>query len=152
MSRFAGVIVAGACALLGACSSSLQGKAIRGDYSGVEVVSDSDPRLAERGLSGVSVHVQLDPTKLKRETLGRAVSASDGSFSIPVDQFGAGVLEYDIGVYARRRGCEPAEAFFRLPGSGKRLLVIMTEGEDKDTTEQPSSLRDEFNLKSFENR
>lgn len=152
MNRFAGLILAGACATLAGCSSALHGKAVRGDYSGVEIVSDSDPRLSEHGLSGVSIHVQLDPTKLKRETLGRAVSASDGSFSIPVDQFGAGVLEYDIGVYARRRGCEPAEGFFRLPGSGKRLLIIMTEGEDKDTTEQPSSIRDEFNLKGLGDR
>jgi len=135
-------------ASLGACSYSLQGRAVHGDYSAVELVDASDPRLNDpkSAVPGVSVHVQADPTKLNRKTLGRVVSGRSGEFSMPVDEFGAGMLEYNIGVFARKKGYEPAEGFFGLPGSGKRLLITLAPGVDKDTNEMPSSLKDEFDL------
>jgi hypothetical protein len=136
---------------LTACSYALQGRAVRGDYSAIEVVDSSDPRLtdAKSALSGVTLNLQSDPNKLNRKNLGRAVSGRTGEFRIPIDEFGAGVLDYDIGAYARKKGYEPAEGFFQLPGGGKRLLITMAPGEDKETNEQPTSLQEEFNLKTF---
>lgn len=128
------------------CSYSLQGRVVRGDYSAVEIVDSGDPRLNDpkTALSGVSVSVQGDPNKLNRKSLGRAVSSRGGDFSMPVDEFGAGLLDYDIGVFARKKGYEPAEGFYKLPGGSRRLLITMTPGEDVPTSEQPGSLREEF--------
>ena len=35
---------------------------------------------------------------------------------------------YDVGVYASKPGYTDAEGFFRLPGSSKRVLIVMTQG------------------------
>ncbi len=136
-------LVAGA---LAACTSSIQGRVVRGDVSYIEVVDSSDPRLSQGGpgVGGVAIHAQLDPTAIKRKTIGRAVSGGDGRFSIPLDEFGAGLLDYDLGVYARRRGFEPAEGFFKLPGGSRRVLVVMAPGQDKATSDQPDTLWEEF--------
>lgn len=148
---WATVFVAALAPVLGGCSYALQGRVIRGDASYVEVVDSGDPRLSEpkAGMSGVSIHLQGDPSNIRRKTLGRTASGGNGGFSVPVDEFGAGMLDYDVGVFARRKGCEPAEGYFRLPGSGKRVLVVMAPGDDRETREQPSSLEDEFNVRSW---
>lgn len=137
--------VAGAVAL-GGCSYAVEGRVVRGEVSMVEVVDAGDARLSDPSiaLSGVGVHVQADPTSLRRKTLGRAVSSRDGGFRVPVDEFGAGVMEFDLGVFARKKGYEPAEGFLRKPGGGRRVLVTLTPGQDRATGEQPDSLRDEF--------
>ncbi len=144
--RLLGFTVLASLTLLTACSYSLQGRVVRGDYSAVEVVDSSDPRLSDpkTALSGVAVSVQADPNKINRKTLGRAVSARGGEFSLPVDEFGAGVLDYDVGVFARKKGYEPAEGFYKLPGGSRRILITMTPGQDTGTSEQPGSLREEF--------
>ncbi|MFM9958389.1 MAG: hypothetical protein ACKVZJ_09935 [Phycisphaerales bacterium] len=145
--RHALIALLGAAApLLTACSYAVEGRVVKGDVSMVELVSSNDPRLDDPSLSlsGVAVHVQSDPTKIRRKTLGRTVSSRDGGFRVPVDEFAAGVMEFDLGVFARKKGYEPAEGFFAKPSSSKRVLITMTPGQDKPTTEQPESLREEF--------
>lgn len=116
-----------------ACSPyALRGKVIEGQGSYVTIVDASDPRLAEPGLSGAAVTLVLDPTQLNRKTLASGISGADGEVSLKVDEFGAGMLEYDVGVYARRRGREPAEGYFRLPGSSQRVLISLAPGEDRE--------------------
>lgn len=139
-------LIALAGAALTGCSYAIEGRVVRGEVSMVELVSASDPRLDDPALalSGVGVHLQMDPTSLRRKTIARTVSGRDGSFSVPVDDFGAGVMEFRLGVFARKRGYEPAEGFLGKPAGGRRVLVTMTAGEDKPTSEQPDSLRDEF--------
>ena len=131
-----------------ACTYTLRGRVIEGDTSYVAVVDKSDPRLNENGIEGVRLHVQLDPGKLNRKTVCREVSSMDGAFALPVDEIGAGVLEYDVGVFARRAGYSPAEGSFRLPPSGKRIIIVLMRGRDYD---QGESLEDEWSdLRMFE--
>jgi len=118
-----------------ACTYKLHGRVIQGDTSYIAVVDKSDPRLNEHGIEGVRLHVQLDPGKLNRKTVCREVSSTDGAFTLPVDEIGAGFLEYDVGVFARRSGFSPAEGSFRLPPGNKRVIIVMTRGEDYDQGE-----------------
>lgn len=131
---------------MGGCEGyALRGRVVQGHASFVQVVSADDPRLEEGdGIAGASVHVQKDPGRLNRETMARGQSGVDGSFELAIDEFGAGVLEIDIGVFVRRKGFDPAEAYFRLPGSGKRVLVILAPGRDRELGEERETLLDQY--------
>jgi len=133
---------------LPACSGGgyqLQGRIISGEYSAVTVVDAGDPRLQEgEALAGVALHVQLDPGELKRRSLARGTSGSDGSFALPIDLIGAGTFHHDIGVFARRAGRDPATGYFRLPSKSKRLLIVMTRGTDADLGEEPEDLYGQY--------
>lgn len=134
--------------VLPACSGdgyALQGRVIRGDYSAVMLVDADDSRLTSgEGLAGVSLHVQQDPGQLNRRTLHRGNSGGDGSFALPIDLFGAGSFNYDIGFFARRQAYDPATGYFRLPPKSKRVLVIMTRGTDRDLGEEREDLYDQY--------
>jgi hypothetical protein len=127
----------------GCTSYSLQGKVIAGDISYVAVVDASDERLSGPGLVGASLALETDPGKLKREHVGDAVSSSDGSFSIRVNRPGAGLLIYDVGIRVQRNGYEGVQQIFRLPSSGKRVLVILRPGVDQ-LKEEEESLMEQF--------
>jgi hypothetical protein len=135
--------------VLPACSGGgyeLQGRVIRGDYSAVIVVNADDERLSrvDDGMPGVSIHVQQDPGALNRRTLARSSSGSDGSFAIPIDLLGAGSFHYDIGVFARRKGYDPASGFFRLPPKSRRVLIVMNPGRDRDLGEEAEDLYGQY--------
>jgi hypothetical protein len=137
-----------AAAALPACAGGgyeLQGRVIAGDYSAITLVDADDRRLSEGdGLSGVALHVQLDPGQLKRRSLARSTSDGDGVFAMPIDLIGAGSFHYDIGVFARRSGRDPASGFFRLPARNKRVLIVMNRGTDRDTGEDPEDLYGQY--------
>lgn len=127
-------VAALACA---ACSYALKGRVVEGDASYAVVVSSDDLRLSEgRGLTGASLNVEIDPMKLNRKSVGRTVSGVNGMFEVPVDEVGAGLLDYDAAVFVRRKGCEPAEGYFKLPGGSKRLLVVLCPGKDAPTSDE----------------
>lgn len=129
-------IAAAAVTLLGACSGyRMEGRVIQGDYSAIEIVPADDPRLKEPGLSGVSLHLQSDPNKLNRETVARTTTGAGGDFSIDVDLPGAGLLIYEMGLFARREGFTPAERLFELPSKKRRVLITMTRGADRDLSD-----------------
>ncbi len=137
------LLAATALAAFGCNGYQLQGKVIRGEYSAVEIVPADDPRLAQPGLPGVSIHLQSDPNKLNRETIARVTSGGDGDFAIPVDLAGAGFLVYDMGLFARKEGYSPAETMFRLPSDRRRVLITLTRGADRDLGEDlDNPLRD----------
>lgn len=154
VSRVIAVAAALGVTVLGACSYTLQGRVIRGEASYAEVVDASDERLTDprAGIGGVSVHIQADPNHIRRKTLGRVSSGRDGMFSLPVSEFGAGLLDYDIGAFARRQGYEPAEGFFKLPGGSRRLLITLAPGQDRELSDKPDSLQDEFDTRRLLNR
>ncbi len=116
--------------LAGCESYSLRGHVIRGEISYIEIVDADDERLEQPGLSATRVGVHLDPGRLNRKFLGSTVSNSNGDFSIPVDEFGAGFLEYDISVVAYRDGYFGAEQFFVMPSANRRVLIILGPGND----------------------
>ncbi len=135
--------------LSSACTYTLKGRVVEGDTSYIAVVDSTDPRLNDHGMTGVRLHLQLDPGRMSRKTITRDVSDSDGAFELPVTEVGAGFLEYDVGLFARRAGYSPAETSFRLPPSSKRILIVMARGQDYDQGE--SLDEDWYDLKKFGN-
>ena len=116
--------------LVGCESYSLRGHVIRGEISYIEIVDADDERLESPGLTATRVGVHLDPGRLNRKFLGSTVSDANGDFSLPIDEVGAGFLEYDISVVAYRDGYFGAEQFFVMPSSNKRVLIILGPGND----------------------
>lgn len=111
----------------------MKGRVIDGAASAVLVVPANDPRITNPygGLPGTRISLELNPQSLGRKPLGDGISQDAGRFEVPVTEFGAGSLEYNVGVLARRPGYAPAENMLRLPGSDKRLLIILHRGVDR---------------------
>lgn len=107
---------------------SLKGKVIQGDISFIAIVNKDDPRLEGPGIPNVAVALLNDPNKLSKETLGTAISDSQGDFSIGIDLVGAGFFRYDAGLTAERKGYEYATSQFNLPPSDRRVLIMLRPG------------------------
>ncbi|MEM7624401.1 MAG: hypothetical protein AAF333_02110 [Planctomycetota bacterium] len=140
---------AGLLALLGgftfltACSPyKLRGVVIEGNNPGIEIVSQSDPRLQQPGLPSVDVEVRLDPTRFSPEVIGKGQSGRDGSFAVPITEPGAGFLILDVEVMARRERFRSEVKRFDLPGGGKRLVITLQPGKDAVPLENPNILED----------
>lgn len=130
--------------LTGCSGYKLEGRVIAGDASYITIVDRDHPMLSDgRGLGGASLHLQENPGRLNATSLARTVSNPDGTFSIPVDLLGAGMLQHDVGLFVRRTGSEPAELPFRLPGKGKSVLVVLKSGEDRAFDEGVQSIIEE---------
>ena len=123
--------------LPGCGSYQLKGRVIPGDFSMVEVVDSSDPRLYEgAGVPGASIVLETDPERLGRKVVGTTVSGAEGDFATPFSEPGGGFLIYDVGVNVSRPGYQPARHYFQLPGSSKRLLVTLAPGEDRTVRDE----------------
>lgn len=125
-------IAAAACATLTACGPHrMYGRVVEGDSSYITVVDEDDHRFeSDQGMSGVLLKLQIDPGRINRRVIAEETCADDGTFSLPVDEFGAGILELECGLLARRRGFKSAEGVFPLPGKNKRILIVMAPGRD----------------------
>lgn len=129
---------------LGCSSYKFEGRVIAGDVSYATIVSEDDPQLmAGEGVGGTRVRVVTDPDRLNRKEVGSGVTSADGSFSLELDAFGAGVLEYDIGVEASRPGFAGIEEFFRMPRKGEKVLIVLAPG--RDTRRPRENLMDQYN-------
>lgn len=149
MRCVAGLGVAAACGAIGGCGEGymLRGRVIEAQTSYIALVDPSDPRLSAddaSGIPGVSLHLQMDPGKINRETITRDVSDGEGEFALRVDKFGAGWMEYDVGLFARRSGFTPAQHFFRLPPENKRVLIMMAPGRDEALGEDRDMSLDDY--------
>ena len=123
-------------ALIGCDTYRLRGKVVEGGTSGVFVVEQDDPRLERPGLGGAVVKLTLEPGRLSAKHLSPDSSDLEGDFAIAVHEFGAGVLEYPVRLTAQMRGHRSASQRFMLPGSKKRVLVVLAPGEDKHPPKQ----------------
>lgn len=117
--------------LAGCGSYTLQGRVVRGSYSGIMLVERDDPRLAEPGLGGVGVTVIRDFDKPNREQVAAANSAADGSISLPIKAFGAGITEEEWLFSAGRAQADRLDTALSLPANAKsvRLLIMMTRAD-----------------------
>lgn len=124
---------------LSACSPyQMRGTVIEGTVSTIRVVDKDDPRLTQGyGMPMASIEVTLDPDRLSRKALQRALTEVDGTFVIPVDEPGAGYLEYAIRIIARRSGYNTATQDMLMPGPNQRLLITLVNGEDQYKPEPP---------------
>lgn len=119
------------CLTLAGCGGyTLRGHVIEGMHSSVSIVDADDLRLQSPGLDGATIDLMLDPDSLGRRSLGTAHSAMDGSFSLPIDEFGAGVLEHEVRLVGRAAKHQSAVKHFILPSRGKRVLIVLAPGRD----------------------
>lgn len=110
---------------------TISGRVIEGDDSYITIVNRDDVRLeSDRGVPDVLLKLRLDPGRINRRLIAEGVSEGDGSFTLPVDEFGAGVIELEGGLLARRRGFRSAEGVFPLPSQSQRVLVVLAPGRD----------------------
>ena len=131
--------------LVGCTGYTLQGRVLSGPVTAVRVVDADDPRLEDPGLAGAVIDLTLDPGSLARISVPPSIAGSDGSFAIPIDQFGAGLLEYDVSIVVRCEGHESAAQVLRLPLAQKRMLVWLAAGPDT-RSQRPGLLEETLEL------
>ncbi len=127
---------------LTACGTyQLKGRVIEGGTPAMVVVSANDKRLEGFGLPGAVVDAVVDPDRpLQQIRLQPQVTDAQGYFAIPVEATGAGLLEYNVQVTARLAGHTSVRRTFKLPGAGKRVLVIVAPGESDLPPDEPDIL------------
>lgn len=130
--------------LTGCAPYTLRGRVVEGELSYIAVVGRDDPRLQGTPIPNVQLDLTIDPTRLNRTQLPMSVSGVFGEVSIPVRKTGAGLLEYEASLAARRPGYQSAEGVFPLPGKRKRVLVVLTPGRDPYRTPAPRTIEDDL--------
>ncbi len=131
--------------LVGCSPYRLRGTVVEGPVSRVEVVGKGDPRLrGERfpPVVGAAVAVVIDPERLSAKPKGATTSDTAGHFALQVDEFGAGSLQYDVGVTAGKAGYETARDTFSLPGRDRRVLIMLKPGSDRGRSPKNPTGRD----------
>lgn len=124
--------------LAGCGAYQMRGVVIEGATSAIQIVDEDDPRLhSGYGLPMATIDVTLDPDRLSRKHLPRGISQVDGSFAIPIDEHGAGYLDYQVRVVVRRAGHDTALRDLRVPGPHRWLLVTLVNGEDQYKPDPP---------------
>ncbi len=116
---------------LPACSSyQIQGVVVEGPQPGLFVVDSNDPRLTKwTAVADARVDSIIDPEKLRPKLLPSVMTDDRGRFVIPIDEPGAGLLEYTVSVYASADGYgDQGINTMPLPGSGKQVLVVLAAG------------------------
>jgi hypothetical protein len=145
-SIFRMVAVAASLALLAGCAYRLDGKVVDG-FGGATVGRSDDADARKGGIGGASIELIRDSGTMNRTVAARAMSGSDGRFTLDVQGFGAGWMEERWLLRVRRNGCENVESELSLPGStsGRLLIVTMARGRSAPfrDPESGSSLMDE---------
>lgn len=118
--------------LTGCESYSIQGRVIHGPISSVQIVDKDEIQLhGGLGVPNAVVDFTLDPKSLGREPLGQISTRQDGTFKfIPNDLFGAGFLEYELGVVGQASDFMTAVSNIKMPGGDKRILITLKKGID----------------------
>ena len=143
-----GLLVSTATGLTGCGSYVIQGKVVAGPVSAMTFVAQDDMRLAEEGMSDVRVTLRRDPDRLSTRVVATVTTGGDGKFSLLVDELGAGWMEEQWLLVARKPRFQNAMWKQRLTMKhGKmRLLVTMTPGySDPDPHENLMDQYEQFN-------
>lgn len=142
--QFAFCILHSAWLILSGCATyELRGRVIEGPTHAMVVLNADDPRFTRDayGLPGAVVDAVIDPDRpLQQILLEPQLTEADGSFAIPVSATGAGVLEYNVQLTARLAGHTSIRRSFKLPGRGKRVLIILAPGPDGLPPDEPDIL------------
>jgi len=110
----------------------MRGVVLEGAISTIRVVELDDPRLQDGyPLPLATVDGTLDADRLSRQPLPRCYTEVDGSFAVPVDEAGAGYLDYYVRVIVQKPGYDSAVQDLRVPGPKQRLLVTLSRGPDQ---------------------
>ena len=134
MTRAALTVLATVC-LAGCGGNTLRGRVVEGPASSIAFASENDARFLGSGVGMTRITLTLDPDSLGRKLLANIVTQPDGTFEIPVREFGAGLLEYKFELLARSDGYDSAQDRFKWPGN-KRVLVTLKRGHDRYRPEE----------------
>jgi len=118
-------------ATVGCESYALRGAVVEGQMPGVYIVRADDARLEQVGLANAVVEPTLDPDSMRPKQLSNALTDDRGRFELPVTEFGAGILEYELGLLVRHEGFKSVWQKMPMPPGNRRLLVVMAPGEDR---------------------
>jgi len=127
------VVMVGMALLTGCTTYTLRGIVVSGDDVGVRVVDKKADVLAAPPIQGARLRFTLDPNRLDRKDVGSVLSGYDGSFELPIDATGAGLLEYDILVNAEAPFFGRVREVIPLPGGDKRVVIMLRRGGPADT-------------------
>ena len=100
-----------------------------------------DKHLRRTGLGGAYLELTLDPSSLSPLVMGTVMTDERGRFKKKIDQTGAGLLEYELGLLCRSPGHRSLYQTMPLPGSKKWMLIVLAPG--RDTTTGPRDLLEE---------
>lgn len=141
-SRALHALLAGALACASGCAYRLEGRVVDG-FGGASVVREGDDEARKSGIPGVTIELVRDAETMKRAVAARATSDSSGRFELEIDGFGAGWMQEEWLLRARRNGFETVEQQVDLPGDPKgRVMVLgMARGKSRPFREPESSRR-----------
>ncbi|HVP72253.1 MAG TPA: hypothetical protein VMS30_00850 [Phycisphaerales bacterium] len=123
------IVVALAALGLGGCNAyMIQGKVVRGESSGVELVYVGDERLDLPGVPGAEVRIVREPTNPNRHLVGQAHSSPSGEITVIMDEFGTGWMEETWLVQSQAGGFQNAEEMMQLPSKGTKWRLLITLG------------------------
>lgn len=125
----------------------LRGRVVEGPGESMMFLklNQADWNTAAGGIAGAQIALIRDPDRPSHRLIGQGAAASDGSFAIPIDSFGAGWLEERWLIQAWRQGYRTLESIEALPADprGHRLLIVMAPGQSQAPAE-PENLLEEF--------
>jgi len=121
----------GVLALLTGCESyAIRGTVVEGPMQQVLIVDKDDPRLSKQVLKQARVDVTIDPRAMRPKPQPAVTTGDDGRFEVPISEGGAGFLEYSALMVIQHEGHVHVEHVMKLPGGGKRVLIVMKPGHD----------------------
>lgn len=139
-----GVLVSTAAGLSGCSSYVLHGKVIAGPISHMTFVGADDNRLGESGMSGVWVTLRRDPGRLSTHLVASAITDVDGNFSLAVDELGAGWMEEEWLVVARKPGFQNATWQQRLTMKHPKMQFLVTLTPGYSEPDRHEDLMDQY--------
>ena len=109
----------------------LQGRVVQGPTLAVLLVNKDDKRLEQPGIDSAKIELTLDPSSMRPKRLADAITDYNGDFDVLIEEFGAGALEYEIGLLVQRLGYQSLYQTIGLPGRDRRLIIVMPTGRDQ---------------------
>lgn len=146
LAKIAAPATAALALVFSGCTYQLHGRAVEG-FGSIEVTEPTHIDANNRPIQGARIELIRDHSTGNRERVATATSASDGTFVLTVEAFGAGWMEEQWLMRASRTGFQNVEMVTNLPASpgGRLLLVTLAKGRSEKFREPESqrSLMDE---------
>jgi hypothetical protein len=126
----AGLVLASCSALAGCGGYVLRGSVVEGFAPDIRIVADATASRSAQGsgVEGVRLSVYRDPGRLNQQLIATGTTAADGTFAIPISAFGAGWMEEQWLIEARRAGYLDVQSVLTLPAGSQRLIITTAPG------------------------
>lgn len=120
--------------LTGCTSYQLDGVVVKSDRASVNALAwDENPdTLPGPPMTGVRVEVIFEPRTTRPQKLSIVSSDDQGRFTIPINQTGVGLMEYEIMVVARLAGYRTSWRIVRIPDRNQTMVIEMVPGRDDE--------------------